>query len=313
MPDGDRHSEGGTLALFAMHPPVTIPSTHPTTGRRLDGVALARTITDQVRADAATQRARGVAPRLVIVRVGDDPASSVYVGRKVKAGREAGIDVDVVALPATATGTALHETVAGLNADASVHGVIVQLPLPAGLDPSTIIASVAPDKDVDGLHPVNAGRLWDEREGFAPCTAAGSICLLESNGIAIEGQEAVVVGRSHLIGRPVAVMLTNRGATVTVCHSRTRDLAMHTRRADILVVAAGRPGLVTGDMVKPGAAVVDVGINRLPDGKLAGDVAFEAASRVAGWITPVPGGVGPMTVAMLLRNTVAASIRRGSV
>ena len=253
-----------------------------------------------------------VRPRLAAVQVGDDPASRVYLRNKVRACEEAGVESEVHPLPGNCQADALAVLLGRLNRDPRVHGILLQLPLPAHLDAEVATGSIAPAKDVDGLTPANLGALLGGRPGFEPCTPAGVIVLLERGGVPIEGSHAVVIGRSAIVGKPMALMLLARGATVTVCHTRTRDLASHARRADILVAAAGRAGMVSGDMIKPGAAVVDVGINRLPGGKLAGDVDFAAASAVAGWITPVPGGVGPMTVAMVIANTVRAAEQAAS-
>jgi methylenetetrahydrofolate dehydrogenase (NADP+)/methenyltetrahydrofolate cyclohydrolase len=244
------------------------------------------------------------------VRFGEDPASAVYVRNKARACSAAGLHSEVHHHPADVTQADALAVVEKLNANPAIHGILVQLPLPAHLDKERLSQAVAPEKDVDGFSWTNLGALLAGQALFEPCTPAGVLALLERTGVAIEGSHAVIVGRSTIVGKPLALMLVNRGATVTVCHTRTRDLREHTLRADILVAAAGRPRLVSADMVKPGAAVVDVGINRLPDGKLAGDVDFEGVSRVAGWITPVPGGVGPMTVAMLIANTVRAAERQ---
>jgi methylenetetrahydrofolate dehydrogenase (NADP+)/methenyltetrahydrofolate cyclohydrolase len=252
------------------------------------------------------------------VLVGDDPGSAVYVGAKEKASREAGMAGGTIRLPASTTQQELLEVVRRLNDDPAVHGILVQMPLPRQIDPATVIRHIRPDKDVDGFHPVNVGKLLiGHEDGFAPCTPAGVQRMLAEYGVETRGAECVVIGRSTIVGKPMAALMMQQGAnadaTVTVCHSRTRDLASHTRRADILVAAAGRPGTVTAEMVKPGAVVIDVGMNRITDPstksgtRLVGDVDFEAVRRVASLITPVPGGVGPMTIAMLLRNTVRAA------
>ena len=275
--------------------------------RILDGKETAKMVRAEVRERAEALRAAGVVPGLAVVLVGDDPASAVYVRNKERSAGRAGIEGRTVRLPADTPQERLLAEVDALNADPAVHGILVQLPLPDGLDSEAVVDRIDPAKDVDGLHAVNAGRLVTGRTGFVPCTPAGVIRLLDRYEIPMQGRQAVVIGRSHLVGKPVAQLLLARHATVTMCHSRTQDLAAHTREADILVVAAGRPGLVTGDMVKPGAAVIDVGIHRTDDGGLTGDVDFASASEVAGWITPVPGGVGPMTIAMLLHNTVVAA------
>jgi len=276
----------------------------------------------QVATSVAALVAEGVTPGLTVVLVGDDPASAVYVGAKERACREAGIRGETIRLPASTSQAELLAVVDRLNADASVDGILVQMPLPRQLDAEAVIQRLRPEKDVDGFHPVNAGKLLaGASDGFAPCTPAGVQLLLREYDVETRGAECVIVGRSNIVGKPLAALLMQPGAgadaTVTVCHSRTRDLAAHTRRADILIVAAGRPQIVTADMVKPGAVVVDVGVNRVADPRakngtrLVGDVDFEAVSRVASLITPVPGGVGPMTIAMLLRNTVSAARQRG--
>ena len=286
----------------------------------IDGRSLARSIRVEVAADVAALKARGVTPGLAVVLVGDDPASSVYVGAKEKASREAGMAGETIRLPATCSQAELLALVARLNDDARVHGILVQMPLPAQIDPDAVIHQIRPDKDVDGFHPVNVGKLLIGRgDGFAPWTPAGVQRLLRAYGVATRGAECVVVGRSTIVGKPMAALMMQAGAgadaTVTVCHSRTRDLAAHTRRADILIVAAGRPRMITADMVKSGAVVIDVGMNRIPDEhtasgtRLVGDVDFDGVRQVASLITPVPGGVGPMTIAMLLHNTVRAAQR----
>jgi methylenetetrahydrofolate dehydrogenase (NADP+) / methenyltetrahydrofolate cyclohydrolase len=289
----------------------------------MDGAAVARRVRAQVAAEAEALARRGVTPGLAVVLVGDDPASAVYVGAKEKACAEVGIRGETTRLPATASQADLVAVVDRLNGDASVHGILVQMPLPKQLDAGGIIRRLRPDKDVDGFHPVNLGKLLaGSTDGFAPCTPAGIQLLLREYGVETGGADCVIVGRSNIVGKPLAALLVQPGpgadATVTVCHSRTRDLGAHTRRADILIVAAGRPRMVTADMVKPGAVVVDVGVNRVADperksgGRLVGDVDFEQVSRVASLITPVPGGVGPMTIAMLLTNTVRAAARLGA-
>lgn len=251
--------------------------------------------------------ARGVTPHLAVVLAGDDPASQTYVRNKENACRKAGFRSTLVRLPQSCTQQELERAVASLNADASVHGVLVQLPLPAGLDEKRALRLIDPDKDVDGFHAVNAGRLMSGEPGFVPCTPLGVMKLLEAYGIDPAGKRAVVVGRSGIVGKPMALLLLAADATVTVCHSKTKDLASITREADILVAAVGRAGFITADMVKPGAAVIDVGINRTQAG-LVGDVDARVAD-VAGYLTPVPGGVGQMTVAMLLHNTLLAAER----
>jgi methylenetetrahydrofolate dehydrogenase (NADP+)/methenyltetrahydrofolate cyclohydrolase len=293
----------------------------PVAGARLiDGAGLAAKIRAQVAVEAAALVARGVTPGLSVVLVGDDPASAVYVGAKEKASREAGMAGETIRLSVDTTQAELLAVVERLNADRRVHGILVQMPLPRQIDPDTVIRHIRPDKDVDGFHPVNVGKLLiGHTDGFAPCTPAGVQRMLVEYGVETRGAEVVVIGRSTIVGKPMAALLMQPGAgadaTVTICHSRTRDLAAHTRRADILIVAAGRARMVTADMVKPGAVVIDVGVNRIPDAattsgtRLVGDVDFEGVRQVASLITPVPGGVGPMTIAMLLHNTVRAAAR----
>jgi methylenetetrahydrofolate dehydrogenase (NADP+)/methenyltetrahydrofolate cyclohydrolase len=290
------------------------------TAQLINGTELAKKIRAEVAADVAVLKARGVTPGLSVVLVGDDPASAVYVGAKEKASREAGMAGETIRLPATTSQADLLALVERLNQDERVHGILVQMPLPRQIDPDTVIRRIRPDKDVDGFHPVNVGKLLiGHSDGFAPCTPAGVQRMLVEYGVETRGANVVVIGRSTIVGKPMAALLMQSGpgadATVTICHSRTRDLASHTRTADILIVAAGRPRMVTADMVKPGAAVIDVGMNRIADPttksgtRLVGDVDFEAVRQVASLITPVPGGVGPMTIAMLLRNTVRAAQR----
>jgi methylenetetrahydrofolate dehydrogenase (NADP+)/methenyltetrahydrofolate cyclohydrolase len=286
--------------------------------RLIDGTALAAKIRAEVAADVAGLRARGIVPGLTVVLVGEDPASAVYVGAKEKASREAGMAGETIRLPATTSQAELLALVERLNADPAVHGILVQMPLPKQIDPDTVIDHIRPDKDVDGFHPVNVGKvLIGKTDGFAPCTPAGVQRMLVEYGVETRGADCVIVGRSNIVGKPLAALLMQGGrggdATVTVCHSRTRDLAAHARRADILIAAVGRPRTITADMVKAGAVVIDVGVNRIPDAtrrsgtRLVGDVDFEAVREVASLITPVPGGVGPMTIAMLLANTVRAA------
>jgi methylenetetrahydrofolate dehydrogenase (NADP+)/methenyltetrahydrofolate cyclohydrolase len=250
-----------------------------------------------------------VTPGLAVVIVGDDPASRIYVRNKALACEQAGMHSEVHALPGDTPQARLLEFLRQLNADPAVHGILVQLPLPKGLAARAVIEAIAPEKDVDGFHYRNVGALFVGEAAFYPCTPWGVMKLLEEEGVSVEGKHAVVVGRSTIVGKPMALMLLNASATVTVCHSKTPDLGAITRQADILVAAVGKARMIRGDMVKHGAVVIDVGINRLPDGKLAGDVDFEGAARVASLITPVPGGVGPMTIAMLLGNTVKSAER----
>ena len=284
-----------------------------TLGSILDGKSAAAAVRAEVRVQADELRARGKPPGLAVVLVGDDPASQVYVRNKDRAAHEAGFEVRTLRLSAQTSQSALLATVEQLNRDASVHGILVQLPLPEGLDAGQIVRAIDPRKDVDGLHPENVAKLvLGDPSGLVPCTPAGCLELLDRNGIQLAGRRVVVLGRSMLVGKPVALLALARHATVTLCHSRTRDLPAVTREADVLIAAVGRARLVQADWIRPGAAVLDVGINRLPaeqGGGLAGDVDFEAARGVAGWITPVPGGVGPMTIAMLLKNTALAASR----
>jgi methylenetetrahydrofolate dehydrogenase (NADP+)/methenyltetrahydrofolate cyclohydrolase len=276
----------------------------------LDGAAIARQVYSDLGGRVAALRAAGVQPGLATVLVGDSPASQVYVRNKQRACEEVGLHAQVRALAADCSNGELLAAVHALNADDAIHGIIVQLPLPRGIDSQRVLQSIALAKDVDGFNWSNLGALVDGHPQLVPCTPLGVMHMLDHAGIALEGRHAVVIGRSSIVGKPMALLLIARGATVTVCNSKTPDLAAYTRTADVLVVAAGRAKLVTGDMVKPGAAVIDVGINRMPDGKLAGDVDFESAKAVAGWISPVPGGVGRMTVAMLVANTVLAAERQ---
>jgi len=283
------------------------------TAEIIDGAALARKIRGEVGRRAAALAASGVRPGLAVILVGEDPASTVYVRNKVKDCEESGIRSVLDRLPADTTEAALLARVRELNADPSIHGVLVQLPLPAQIDERLVIERIAPHKDVDGFHASNAGALMIGTPRFRPCTPYGVMKLLGAAGVKLAGAEAVVVGRSNIVGKPQAMLLLQEHATVTICHSRTRDLASHTRRADVLVAAVGRARMITGDMIKPGAVVIDVGMNRIPDGpdagRLCGDVDFDGARKVAGAITPVPGGVGPMTRAMLLVNTIEAAER----
>jgi len=280
----------------------------------IDGKA----ISAQIRAELVEevkklQQETGVTPGLAVVLVGDDPASKVYVGQKEKACDELGLVSKKYVLPGDASEQELLDLVEQLNNDPEIDGILVQLPLPKQIDENKVIASIHPDKDVDGFHPVNVGRLVIGTEGFKPCTPYGVIHLLKRSGVQLAGAEAVVVGRSNIVGKPVSLMLLHESATVTVCHSKTKDLGEVCRRADVLVVATGRPNTVTADMVKDGVVVIDVGVNRLESGKLVGDVDFEAVSQKASAITPVPGGVGPMTIAMLMYNTVNSARRRAGV
>ena len=282
------------------------------TAQTLDGKALAQTVRHELTQTIAKHLASGgVKPGLAVLLVGDDPASQVYVRNKVKACAEVGMASTLLHLPADTTQHALLQHIEQLNQDPLVHGVLVQLPLPPQLDEALVMAAIDPTKDVDGFHVANAGALLLGQPGFWPCTPHGCMRMLDSiDGMrSLRGKHAVVVGRSHIVGKPLALMLLARDATVTICHSGTPNLAAQTRQADVLVAAVGRAGLITQDMVQPGAVVLDVGINRNAQGKLCGDVAPEVA-QVAGYLSPVPGGVGPMTIAMLLHNTVQAALSR---
>jgi len=277
----------------------------------LEGKPVAAKILAEVKGGVAALAARtGVHPTLAVVLVGEDPASQIYVRNKKRAADEVGITSRDFLFPGGCSQGELVETIQKINADPSIHGILLQLPLPKGLDENAAVNAIAPAKDVDGLHPVSLGNLLAGKPSMVPCTPGGCIEILDHYGIAIEGAEAVVVGRSRLVGKPLAQLLLARNATVTMCHTRTRDLAGHCRQAEILCVAAGRPRFITGDMVKEGAVVIDVGVNRLDTGKLAGDVDFDAASKRARAITPVPGGVGLMTIAMLMKNTLLATTRQ---
>ena len=289
----------------------------------IDGKAIARELRDEVAAAALELAARGVQPGLAVVLVGDDPASAVYVKAKGKACEEAGMHSVTIRMPADTSQAALDAQVDALNADPAIHGILVQMPLPKQIASDSVIRRIKPEKDVDGFHPVNVGKmLIGDPDGFVPCTPAGIQVMLQRSGVKSAGKECVLVGRSNIVGKPmVALMLQNSphaNCTVTVCHSATADMAFHTRRADILIAAAGKTHLIRRDMVKPGAVVIDVGINRVDDAsaasgyRLAGDVAFDEVREVASLITPVPGGVGPMTIAMLLKNTLRAAERAAS-
>lgn len=274
--------------------------------RRIEGKMMAAEIRQELAARAANLRREGMAPGLAVVLVGDDPASEIYVRNKEKDADEVGIRSRTFRLQAWAEQGQVLELIEGLNADPDVHGILIQAPVPRHLDFEALVAALDPAKDVDGFHPANLGRLVRRQPGLVACTPGGVMAMLRRTGIETKGKHAVVVGRSTIVGRPMALLLLAADATVTVCHRWTVDLARHTRQADILVVAVGRPGLITREMVKEGAVVIDVGINRV-DGRVVGDVDFAGVAEVAGWITPVPGGVGPMTRAMLLANTLDAA------
>ena len=290
----------------------------PAGARLIDGAAVAHAVRERVATEVAELAARGVVPGLSVVLVGDDAASAVYVRNKERFARETGMRGETIRMSAETTQDELLAVVDRLNADAAVHGILVQMPLPRQIDPEAVIRRIRPEKDVDGFHPVNVGELLiGTGQGFAPCTPAGVMELLRAYEVDVRGKRVVVIGRSNIVGKPMAALLVQPGAdaTVTVCHSRTADLAEHTRAADVVVAAIGRARFVTADMLKPGAVVIDVGMNRIDDAtakggtRLVGDVDFEGARRVASAITPVPGGVGPMTIAMLLANTVRAARR----
>lgn len=275
----------------------------------IDGKALAAQIKQDIAGRLEALKTKGIVPSLTVILVGDDPASAVYVNNKHNTFTQLGLKSEVLRFPAETTQEALLAKIRELNNDASLHGILVQLPLPKHIDTNTVIDTISPEKDVDGFHVSNAGALMTGNPRFIPCTPYGIMKMLASQNVTLRGAEAVVVGASNIVGKPMALLLQKEGATVTICNSKTRDLAAHTRRADVLVVATGRPEMVTGDMIKPGAVIIDVGINRGADGKLKGDVEFTSASQIAGAITPVPGGVGPMTIIMLLVNTIESAER----
>ena len=275
----------------------------------LDGKSLAAAMRADLQRKVAALVQRGVRPGLAVMLAGDDAASRVYVRNKTLAAEQVGVASSLIELPGSVTQAQLMERISALNADPAIHSILVQLPLPKHIDSARVLEAIDPAKDVDGFHEANLGALLAGRPGAVPCTPAGVMRLIEHAGVPLAGRRAVVIGRSNIVGKPLALLLLQKDASVTICHSKSGNLAEFTRNAEILVAAVGRAKLVTGAMVKPGACVVDVGVNRLPDGKLAGDVDFETVKNVAGWITPVPGGVGPMTVAMLLENCVNAASR----
>ena len=279
------------------------------TAQLIDGNALSQKIRADVAHRTAALKARGIQPALSIILVGDDPASQVYTRHKVNDSTETGLAATLERYPADMAEAALLDRIRALNADPKVHGILVQLPLPAHMDAQKVIETIAPHKDVDGFHVASAGALMVGRPGFWPCTPYGCMKMLESIGYDLRGKHAVVIGRSNIVGKPMALMLLQQNATVTICHSGTRNLAELTRQADVVVAAVGKRNVLTADMVKPGAVVIYEGMNRNDEGKLCGDVDFEGVRQVAGWITPVPGGVGPMTRAMLLINTLEAAER----
>jgi methylenetetrahydrofolate dehydrogenase (NADP+) / methenyltetrahydrofolate cyclohydrolase len=316
MRRGQRHGGGPGArrtrrdADARMHATSLAPAGFPSLQTRLiDGNAVARAVRDGLRDRVAALAVSGMQPGLAVVRVGDDPASKIYVDNKIRTCRDAGVRSEHIELPASTGEAALLERIHALNADARIHGILVQLPLPRGISPERVAEAVSPEKDVDGFHPLNAGLLALGHPRFIPCTPLGVMRLLEHEQLDPAGRHAVVIGRSNIVGKPMALLLLQRGATVTICNSKTPDLGAMTRQADILVVAAGKPKLVTGKLIKPGAVVIDVGINRGADGKLVGDVDFQDVQGTASRVTPVPGGIGPMTIAMLLENTVSAAER----
>jgi len=279
------------------------------TAQLIDGIALSKKLRADVAARAAALRARGITPGLAVVLVGENPASQVYVRNKVKACEDSGLHSVLEHYPATLSEAELLARVDALNRDAAIHGILVQLPLPRHIDANKVIEAISPEKDVDGFHVASAGALMVGQPGFWPCTPYGCMKMLESIGYDLRGKHAVVIGRSNIVGKPMALMLLQKNATVTVCHSATHDLKAITLQADVIVAAVGKINLLTADMVKPGAVVLDVGMNRNAQGKLCGDVDFDGVKEVAGYITPVPGGVGPMTITMLLVNTLEAAER----
>jgi len=279
------------------------------TAQLIDGNALAKKIRAEVAERAAALTAKGHQPGLAVILVGEDPASQVYVSHKVKDCESSGVRSVLDRYPATMSEADLLKRIDALNRDASIHGILVQMPLPKHIDPQKVIAAIATTKDVDGFSVLSAGELASGLPGFRPCTPYGCMKLIETSGIDLRGKHAVVIGRSNTVGKPMAQLLLQANATVTICHSATTDLGHHTRQADVVVAAVGRRNTLTADMVKPGAVIIDVGMNRKDDGKLCGDVDFDGVAQVAGWITPVPGGVGPMTRAMLLVNTIEAAER----
>ena len=274
----------------------------------LDGKFMSDEIKAQVATRVVALKEKGVTPGLAVILVGEDPASQIYVRNKGIGCEQTGIYSETIRMPETTTQQELEDEIRRLNADPRIHGILVQLPLPKGLDEASALATIVPEKDVDGFHVVNAGKLLNGLPGVVACTPKGALAMIRKTGVDLSGKEAVVVGRSNIVGKPMALLLLQQNCTVTMCHSRTKDLAAHTRRADVLVAAVGKAKFITADMVKPGAIVIDVGINRV-DGKVVGDVDFDNVKEVASWITPVPGGVGRMTIAMLLENTVEAAER----
>lgn len=276
---------------------------------KIDGKATAKQIREELKLRVQALRDKGIEPCLAVMLVGEDPASQIYVRNKRRACEDVGIRPVQVFLPADATQQQVVDEVRKLNQDESIHGILVQLPLPRHIDAVQVLDEISPEKDADGFHVINAGKLFSGRPSTLPCTPAGCIELLKRYNVPMSGKNAVVLGRSNIVGKPMAMLLMNENATVTVCHSKTADISAYTRQADIVVSAIGRAGFLTGDMLKPGCAVIDVGINRLEDGRVVGDAEYASCESVAGWITPVPGGVGPMTIAILMRNAVLAAER----
>ena len=274
----------------------------------LSGKVMSESLRKEIAERVSALKERGLTPGLAVILVGNDPASEIYVRNKGNGCTEVGMYSRTINMPAETTQEELEAAIEELNADSAIHGILVQLPLPKHLDEQAALAKILPEKDVDGFHLINAGHMLTGTEGVVACTPRGALHMIKSTGVNLSGKEAVVIGRSNIVGKPMAMLLLKENCTVTMCHSRTQNLAEHTRRADILVAAVGKAGFVTADMVKPGAIVIDVGINRV-DGKVKGDVDYDAVKEVAGWITPVPGGVGKMTITMLLMNTVEAAER----
>ena len=279
------------------------------TAKIIDGKEISRAVREEYRQRAEKLKDKGILPGLAVIIVGDNPASRIYVRNKIKACHEVGLHSESHDMPEDASEEMVLNQIEELNQSDKIHGILVQLPLPAHIDDKKVLEAISPDKDVDGFHYYNIGALVTGNKIFPPCTPYGVMCMLDYMNIPLEGKEAVVVGRSNIVGKPMALLLLEKSATVTICTSRTQDLKAHTSRADILVVATGRAKMITGDMIKQGATVIDVGINRDDDGRLVGDVEFESASQKAGYITPVPGGVGPMTIAILVANTVLSAER----
>ena len=283
------------------------------TAQIIDGKALAEELRQSFKARVETLAAQGHKPGLVVILVGEDPASQVYVKNKVNGCLAIGMHSEKIVYDTAVDQQVVLDKIAELNADPAIHGILVQLPLPKHFDEEKVLEAISAEKDVDGFHAENVGALSQGAPRFIPCTPYGVMKMFEKGNVDLTGKEAVVIGRSNIVGKPMAMLLINAGATVTVCHSKTKDLNFHTRRADIVVAAVGKPKFVKGNMIKPGAVVIDVGINRLPDGKLCGDVDYEDCLAVAGQITPVPGGVGPMTITMLLANTIEAAERKAGI